>query len=148
MKKIFLLVAFGATMGIAHAQTEEHLHTLTSNEIAMSIQTHDTCNHSAEISHIRNIVTGHEHHNNHEGKPCPCTRYKCDCGSQLVYSATAYKVDVGECKQCKGTGVLGNSILGYSTCGYCNGTGRETEWRDGCVCKSCGNVYEQPDDCE
>lgn len=81
------------------------------------------------------------------GSPCPCSKYRCDCGSTLVYSFAAYKEDLGECTHCKGTGQYGNPSIGYSKCGYCDGTGRKWQWHDGCVCKVCGNVYDVPNDC-
>lgn len=84
---------------------------------------------------------------NIDGAPCACSKYQCECGYQLEWSAIAYKEYLGKCKACNGTGRVGSKYAGYQECSLCEGTGREWEWHSGCVCKNCGNVYLQPNDC-
>lgn len=94
------------------------------------------------------VVTATADDNGQEvGSPCPCSNYRCGCGGTLEWSSTAYKEDLGECTHCKGTGQYGNPSIGYSKCGYCDGTGRKWKWHSGCKCKSCGAGYDQPNDC-
>lgn len=78
--------------------------------------------------------------------PCPCSRFKC-CNKPLVFYYRAYQVDLGPCRYCGGRGWNEDKTLGRTQCGTCKGTGRNLEWRSGCVCENCGSVYERPDNC-
>ena len=75
---------------------------------------------------------------------CPCSKFTCSHGHRLELSYKAYKEYTGRrCSACNGKGYNANG----KECSLCDGEGREWEWRSGCVCKRCGEVYALSDDC-
>lgn len=76
--------------------------------------------------------------------PCACSKFKCSKGHALEFSAMAYKKYSGKkCFYCKGSGKKSDN----TKCTYCDGDGKDWSWQSGCVCKQCGESFEQPDNC-
>ena len=85
----------------------------------------------------KTVVTVTADNNGQEvGNPCPCSKFKCECGGALEWATMAYKKYTGKkCQICSGKG-----------CQYCD-KGKDYNWVAGCKCKSCGKGYDQPNDC-
>ena len=91
---------------------------------------------------VADTISDHHNHESYEDEshPCPCSMFYCkECGTQLEFSAMAYKKyhKNKKCCKCNGKG-----------CEFCDSTGLDWDWVAGCKCKKCKIGYVQPNDCE